>query len=147
MSEWLFRGVCAVLGEETSDKRMIAEDADLVFDFSFPIPLFLGSYDQQDDGYGPQILGRVTDAKIEDGLVFFEGEFLGDEPIEDTRRALEEVKPAISLSLNADGFDVDRLQLNLMVTHKGKLMSVFLTRNPSWPDKVWIEVFQRDEER
>lgn len=143
MSDYLFRGVCAVLGELSEDNRMIAADADLQFDFTFPIPLLSAQFQEPGDS---KIVGRVANAKVEDGLVFFNGEFLGEEPTEVTRELLERAKPSLALTQVDVDFDWDP-STNQMVTSGGKMTHIFLSERPLWPDKVWIEVYQRDEER
>ncbi len=128
-----FEGVAAVLGEPTIDGRMLAADIDLQLDFEWPIALTGPAPDR--DMALP--VGIIRSAWVEDRQLHFKGELLENEV---PGLLFHNAKPAVSLDrveflvTEAEGAP------ELMVTTKGRLMSIYLVDSEKevWPGKTWI---------
>jgi len=128
-----FEGVAAVLGEPTTDGRMLLPDMDLQIDFEWPIPL---------TGQAPESdlrlpVGIVRKAWVEDLHLHFEGELLeGQEP----GLLFHNARPAITL--DDVQFDVVEAEgePDLMRTTKGRLREIYLidADREVWPGETWI---------
>jgi hypothetical protein len=129
-----FEGVAAVLGEPTTDGRLLAADMDLQIDFEWPLPLTGSAV------YGdfPLPVGIIRKAWVDDLHLHFEGEIL--ENVAVVEGLFDISKPAITL--DAVEFDIVETEgePDLMVTKKGRLISIYLVESEKevWPGETWI---------